>query len=141
VNYAFACSVPWTFSLDTLSTATYLLNRRPCRVRSHTTPYELLLGHAPDYAHLQVFWALCYPRIAATTPHKLAPRSVSCVFLGYLAETKGHRCYNPVTHHVITSRHVYFDEPIYPFRSRLPATMPLRPTSAPMKDVLIMPAN
>jgi hypothetical protein len=77
--------------------------------------------------------------IAATTPLKLALHSVLCVFLGYTAETKGYRCYNPVTHRVITSRHIYFDESVYPFRSCHPATAPPRPPPAPTENVLIMP--
>jgi hypothetical protein len=29
------------------------------------------------------------------------------VFIGYPSNTKGYRCYDPVSHRVITSRHVY----------------------------------
>jgi transposase InsO family protein len=66
-------AVPPSFWPNALATMTYLLNHRPYRVRQHLTPYELLLGHAPDYNHLRVFGSLCYPSIAATSPHKLAP--------------------------------------------------------------------
>jgi hypothetical protein len=67
-----------------LATATYLFNHWPCRARQHRTPYDLLFGVAPEYDHLQVFGCLCYPKVAATAPHKLAPRSVACIFLGIL---------------------------------------------------------
>jgi histone deacetylase 1/2 len=79
------------------------------------TPFALLFGVAPDYAHLRVFGCLCYPNIASTAPHKLAPRSVRCVFLGYPLDQKGYRCYNLENKRVIVSRHVYFDETCFPF--------------------------
>ena len=87
----FHAYVPTTFWPDTLSTATYLLNRRPCRPRQHLTPFEIQFGSSPDYAHLSVFGCLCYPNTAATTAQKLAPRSVACVFLGYPADQKGYK--------------------------------------------------
>ena len=40
----FHASVPATFWPDTLATATYLLNRRPCRPRQHLTPFEIQFG-------------------------------------------------------------------------------------------------
>lgn len=75
--------IPLSFWPDALSTATYLLNRRPCTTRSNATPFLLLFGTEPDYQHLRVFGCQCFPNTIATTPHKLAPRSVPCVFLGY----------------------------------------------------------
>jgi hypothetical protein len=52
----------------------------------------------------------------STSAHKLAPRSITCVFIGYLADHRGYRCYNINTGRVITSRHVVFDEAAFPFR-------------------------
>lgn len=120
-------AAPLTFWLDALSTATYLLNRCPCRARNHSTPHDLLPGCSPDYSTLRVFGCRCYPNTAPTAPHKLAPRSVSCIFIGYPVDTKGYRCYNPVTKHVITSRHVYFDEDLFPFRSTTASSCPPAP--------------
>lgn len=62
-----------------------------------------------------VFLFVCAILTSATTPHKLAPRSTACVFLGYPSSQKGYRCLNRTTNRVITSRHVVFDETIYPF--------------------------
>jgi hypothetical protein len=45
----------WT---EALATSTYLLNRRPCKPKLLTTPYELLHGRSPDYRHLRVFGCL-----------------------------------------------------------------------------------
>ena len=108
--------VPLSFWPDALHTTTHLLNRRPCTSRSHTTPFFLLFGSEPDYSHLRVSGCQCFPSTIATVPHKLAPRSVACVFLGYLDNTKGYRCYEPTTRRILTSRHVIFDEHVFPFR-------------------------
>jgi len=90
-------AMPPTFWPDALRIATYLLNRRPCTPRSHATPFLLLFGQHPDYTNFRVFGCQCFPNTTATAPHKLAPRSVPCIFLGYPDNTKGYRCYNPST--------------------------------------------
>ncbi|KAK1653676.1 hypothetical protein QYE76_071481 [Lolium multiflorum] len=100
----FHASMPPRFWPDALATATLLVNIRPCRVRWSYTPHHLLYGAPPTYDDLRIFGCRCFPNTAATAAHKLAPRSLPCVFLGYPANTKGYRCYDPVSHRVITSR-------------------------------------
>jgi histone deacetylase 1/2 len=84
----FQAAIPPTFWPDALAASTYLLNRRPCRPRHNSTPFELLFGTAPEYNHLRVFGCLCYPNLTSTAPHKLMPHSVRCVFLGYPLDKK-----------------------------------------------------
>ncbi|XP_073359906.1 uncharacterized protein [Aegilops tauschii subsp. strangulata] len=108
--------VPTRFWPDALATANLLINIRPCRSRWNYTPHQLLFGAVPSYDGLRIFGCLCYPSTASTAPHKLAPRSLPCIFLGYPPNTKGYRCYDPVSHRVFTSRHVYFDELVFPFQ-------------------------
>jgi hypothetical protein len=81
------------------------------------------------------------PNLTATSPHKLAPRSAACLFLGYPGETKEYRCYNPDTRHVITSRHVYLDEAVYPFRSISHPARQQDPPQPPPCHVLIVPIS
>ena len=69
----------------------------------------------PRYEHLRVFGCACYPNTTATAPHKLAPRSILCVFLGYFPEHKGYRCFDLTSRRVLISRHVVFDESVFPF--------------------------
>ena len=57
---------------------------------------------------------MCYPNLSATAPHKLSPRSVLCVFLGYSAHDKGYCCLDLSTNKVIISCHVIFDESSFP---------------------------
>src|SRR6185436_17293441 len=69
----------------------------------------------PRYVHLRVFGCACYPNTSATAPHKLAPRSTRCVFLGYSPDHKGYRCFDLTTRRVLISRHVVFDESDFPY--------------------------
>jgi hypothetical protein len=67
-----------------------------------------------------VFDCLCYPNTSATIAHKLSPRYVPCVFLGYPSCHKGYRCLNLVTQQLIISHHVIFNEAMFPFCFRYP---------------------
>ena len=71
-----------------------------------------------------MFGCLCYPNTSATTTHKLATRSVACVFLGYPSDHRGYRCYDIATRRVYTSRHVVFVEHTFPFRDIKSASSP-----------------
>uniref|UniRef100_A0A8R7TCN8 Integrase catalytic domain-containing protein n=1 Tax=Triticum urartu TaxID=4572 RepID=A0A8R7TCN8_TRIUA len=107
-------SMPYVYWAEALQTATFLLNRRPCRPRHDHNPFFLLYGTEPNYTTIRVFGCLCYPNLSATTPHKLAPRSAPCVFLGYSPNHMGYRCLNRATGKVVISRHVVFDEHQFP---------------------------
>lgn len=85
-------------------------------------PFQLLHNQMPFYDHIQTFGCLCYPNLSSTAPHKLAPRSSPCIFLGFLHGYKGYRCYNPATGKVIMSRHVTFHEDIFPAETSLPVS-------------------
>ncbi|WVZ83833.1 hypothetical protein U9M48_030931 [Paspalum notatum var. saurae] len=98
-----------------LHTATYLLNRLPSTTSPAPTPHHALFGTPPHYDHLHVFGCACYPNISATVPHKLAPHSTRCVFLGYSPDHKEYRCFNLTSHRMLISRHVAFDESDLPF--------------------------
>jgi hypothetical protein len=95
----FHSAAPLSFWAEALNTATYLINRRPCRATGPVTPHHLLLGVPPRYHELRVFGRLCYPKNSATTRHKLSPRSVAfaCVFLGYPTALLRH-CHRPRLH-------------------------------------------
>jgi hypothetical protein len=68
-----------------------------------------------------VFGCACYPNISATAPNKLSPRSTRCLFLGYSPDHKGYRCLDLTSHRII-SRHVVFDEDVFPFAGSTPPT-------------------
>jgi hypothetical protein len=107
-------SLPGRYWAGGLHTTVYLLNRLPTKTISATCPDVTLFGSAPSYEHLRVFSCVCYSNIAATAPHKLAPRSIRCVFLGYSADHKGYHCLDLTTNRLIVSRHVVFNEDSFP---------------------------
>jgi hypothetical protein len=99
---------------------TYLLNLLSTKAISAPTPHFALFGTTPSYAHLRVFRCACYPNTSAIAPHKLAPRSCRCVFLGYSSDHKGYRCLDLTMNLLLISRPVVFDESSFPFASSSP---------------------
>jgi hypothetical protein len=71
---------------------------------------------------VEFFGCLCYPNLQATSAHKLAAWSTTCVFLGYPSSHKGYRCLDLSSRRIIISRHVIFDESTFPFTSTDPIT-------------------
>jgi hypothetical protein len=114
----FQASMPPSYWVEALSTATGLLNILPTKTLAFSTPHLALHGTPPVYDHLRVFGCKCYPNLSATTSHKLAPRSALCVFLGYSDHHKGYRCLDLSSNRIIISRHVIFDETAFPFADR-----------------------
>ena len=107
--------MPPSYWVEALGVATYLLNILPTKTLGFATPHFALHRVSPTYNHLRVFGCACYPNLAATAAHKLAPGSTLCVFLSYSAHHKGYRCLDRSTNRVIISRHVSFDEGSFPF--------------------------
>jgi hypothetical protein len=97
----FQASLPTFYWAEALHTATYLLNLRPTKTLSFTTPHFVLYGIHPDLSYLHVFWCKCYLNFSDTAAHKLAPHSTVCVFIGYPTEHKGYRCLDVATNQII----------------------------------------
>ncbi|KAJ9560701.1 hypothetical protein OSB04_005861 [Centaurea solstitialis] len=108
-------SLPPKFWVEALLSSVHTFNLLPSTTIQYKTPFEVLFGFFPTYSHLRVFGCLCYPNTSPTAPHKLAPRSSACVYLGPSTDHRGYRCLDLITQKVIISRHVVFDETHFPF--------------------------
>lgn len=106
----FQASMSPSYWVEALHMATYLLNLQPTKALNFGIPHEALFGTPLDYTNLRVFGCLCYSKLSATAPHKLAPCSTACIFLGYPTHHKGYRCLDISTRRLIISRQVLFDE-------------------------------
>jgi hypothetical protein len=134
----FQTSLPTRYWVESLHAATYLLNLLPTKTILAPSPHFALFDTTPSYAHLRVFGCACYRNTSATAPHKLAPCSCWCIFLGYSSEHKGYRCLDLTTNRLFVSRHVVFDESSFPFASsgtplsNFDSLFPFSPTVPPI---------
>lgn len=108
-------SMPEAFWVEAVNASVHLLNLLPSSAVNSDVPFTRLFKLEAKYSHLRTFGCLCYPNILPTTPHKLAPRSTPCAFLGYPTNHRGYRCLELSTRRVILSRHVTFVESLFPF--------------------------
>jgi hypothetical protein len=115
-------SLPGHYWTEGLHIATYFLNRLPTKAIQVACPHIAIFGSVPSYEHVRVFDCACYHNTVATVPHKLAPRSTRCVFLGYSSDHKVYCCLDLFTNRLIVSRHVVFDEDSFPLTASLNPT-------------------
>jgi hypothetical protein len=100
--------LPHRYWGEAICTANYLRNRSPSKHHGKT-PFEVLLGHAPDVAHLRVFGCTTTCLIPVERrENKVAPVSIPGQLLGYCSDKKAYRVLiNGAIHQ---SRDVHFDE-------------------------------
>lgn len=94
---------------EALAAATYVINRQPCRPIKMQTPHEKLYGKGTDMDRLRVFGSPCEVLILPRVK-KLAPKTKSCIFLGYAELKKAYRTWDPARKEIIFSRDVTFLE-------------------------------
>ncbi|PKU78985.1 Retrovirus-related Pol polyprotein from transposon TNT 1-94 [Dendrobium catenatum] len=136
-----AANLSLPFWAEAVSTANYLVNRLPSSTIQNQTPYYRLYGRHASYSHLRTFGCLCFPWTKPYAPHKLAPRSQVCIFLGYSSNHKGYRCLQIATNRIYISRHVVFCEHIFPFSSSdVPKTTDSVPSYMP-PSLLVPPST
>jgi histone deacetylase 1/2 len=111
----FQASLPPSYWVEALATATHVLNLLPTKTLPVGSPHSTLFGTESYYEHLRVFGWKCYPNLSATATHNLSLRSALCVFLGYSTHHKGYCCLDLSSNKIIISRHVTFDEHNFPF--------------------------
>lgn len=122
-------SLPQIFWEHAFKTATYLHNRTITPLLSYQSPYQKLYHKSPDYCFLITFGCLCYPFLRPYNTHKLDFRSLPCVFLGYSVAHKGYLCFHKPTSRIYISRHVVFNEDVFPYSLHAGPTVPTLSTS------------
>nr|GEV56667.1 hypothetical protein [Tanacetum cinerariifolium] len=97
----------WDYALET---AVRILNMVPTK-KVEKTPYEVWHGKAPKLPYLKVEGCeALVKRDTLTKPDKLEPRSIKCIFIGYLKETMGYSFYYPPENKVLVARYAEFLE-------------------------------
>ena len=100
---------------DAFQTATNIINRLPTPVLSQKSPFEILYNRLPDYNFMRVFGCACWPNLRPYNKNKLNFRSKTCIFIGYSLCHQGYKCLDLSTGKIYVSRHVVFDETLFPY--------------------------
>jgi transposase InsO family protein len=106
--------LPLKFWSHAFQTATYLINRLPTPIQNNRSPFHVLFGEVPNYSKLHAFRCLCFLWLRPYNKHKLEPHSRPCIFLGYSLTQSAYKCFDPTTNRIFLSRHVVYDETIFP---------------------------
>ncbi|KAK9060122.1 hypothetical protein SSX86_020826 [Deinandra increscens subsp. villosa] len=111
----FNSHVPAKYWVDAFSTATYTINRLPTKVLGNKSPFEVIYNRRPVYDNFRTFGCQVFPYLRDYAAHKLAPRSLACIFMGYCSQYKGYKCLEPLSSRVYITRHARFNESMFPF--------------------------
>lgn len=96
-------------------TSVYLINRMPSKSLNMISPFKKLYNKEVNYNNIRLFGCQCFPYLRDINKSKFARRTYPCVFIGYSSIHKSYRSLDPLTNRVYISRHVVFDEEIFPF--------------------------
>ncbi|KAE8676644.1 hypothetical protein F3Y22_tig00111582pilonHSYRG00249 [Hibiscus syriacus] len=131
--------LPKEFWAEAVACAVYLTNRSPTRSVWGKTPQEAWSGRKPDISHLRTFGSIAHVHVPDERRTKLGDKSESFIFIGYDANSKGYKLYNPNNKKFVISRDV-FEEDEQTMREQLDesqqelATPPTSPTSTTQGD-------
>ncbi|GAA0162995.1 hypothetical protein LIER_18973 [Lithospermum erythrorhizon] len=107
--------MPLRYWDDAFAISVYLINRLPTKVLDYISPYQMSTSRSPTYSFLKVFGCRCFPYLRPYNKHKLQYRYIPCIFTGCSTQHKGYQRLHLPTSRVYISRHVVFDESIFPF--------------------------
>ena len=108
---------------EAILSANYILNKVP-RKKVDKTSYELWKGVKHSYKFLRM-WG-CLAKVAILTPKwvRIGPKSVDCIFIGYIHNSRAyrflvHKSEIPDIHRntIMESRNAWFLEAIFPCRT------------------------
>ncbi|KAE8697001.1 hypothetical protein F3Y22_tig00110637pilonHSYRG00668 [Hibiscus syriacus] len=131
--------IPKEFWAEAVACAVYLTNRSPTRSVWGKTLQEAWSGRKPSISHLRTFGSIAHVHVPDERRTKLDDKSESFIFIGYDANSKGYKLYNPNNKKFVISRDV-FEEDEQTMREQLDesqqelATPPTSPTSTTQGD-------
>lgn len=110
---------------EAVHTANYVRNLSPVEGKP-LTPWEALIGRKPDVSHLRVFGSRAFVLIPEPKRlSKFSPRGEAGIMVGYpyygSTTGKGYRVLTP-NGKIVESRHVVFDEAVFPGHTHAPGT-------------------
>jgi histone deacetylase 1/2 len=79
----------------------------------------MLYNRILDFSFLRVFGCACWPNLRPYNKYKLDFRSKSCISIGYSVNHHGYKCLDLSTGRVYVSRHVIFDENMFPYQKNV----------------------
>ena len=64
-------------------TAAHIHNHGPSRSHNNNATLKYWTGKSPGLGHLRIFESTIWVHVPKEKPHKLDPKSVKCVLIGY----------------------------------------------------------
>ncbi|CAL9159627.1 unnamed protein product [Musa hybrid cultivar] len=88
------CKVLWA---ESMTCATYIINRTSVSPINLKSPYELMLGEKPNVKYFIIFSSPCYIHILDSKRSKLDVKAKKCIFIDYDERKKGWKYMDPQT--------------------------------------------
>jgi len=93
-----------------VSCTTYIINRCPTKSFKNMIPEVAWSRRKHSVTHMRVFGCVPYAHILDDLRKRSDNKGETCIFVGYIGESKAYRFYNPLTKRVIISKHMQFIE-------------------------------
>ena len=90
----------------------------------------MLYNRIPDFSFLRVFGCACWPNPRPYNKYKLDFRSKSCISIGYSVNHHGYKCLDLSVGRVYVSRHVIFDENMFPYQKNVSSILSSKSSSS-----------
>ncbi|TFY83163.1 hypothetical protein EWM64_g851 [Hericium alpestre] len=103
--------LPKSFWFDAVEYAMYIHNIiLMCSLTTNVMPHEAWTGNKPDVLLIRTFGCHAFVHIPDSCHHKLDPKSLICMFIGYAKHCKAYRLVHRPMGCIIESRDVIFEE-------------------------------
>ena len=104
------CGLPKTLWADAVSTAAYLINRRPSVPLGFKIPEEVWTRKELKYSHLRTFGCTAYVHVDPKKRDKLDAKFVKCYFIGYGSDLFGYRFWDDKNRKILRHCDMTFDK-------------------------------